>query len=99
VTHQMPRGCSNCAQGTLHADTRDITIIRGNLQTTIVGVVGEFCDKCDEIEFDDPTDSAQRYADAGDTLVLQNRLAIGRALESQRKRLKLSPGQANNQRR
>jgi HTH-type transcriptional regulator / antitoxin MqsA len=65
--------CSNCEDGHLHHGVRNVTITRQKRSAAVAGIVGAFCDHCDEIEFDDTTDSAQRYAEAGDPLVLQNR--------------------------
>ena len=73
LTKQSLQFCSHCEEGHLHHGTRDVTITRQKLVATVRDIVGAFCDHCDEIEFDDTTDSAQRYAAAGDTLVLQNR--------------------------
>ena len=87
--------CPNCEEGHLHKDVRDVTISRQKLTTTVKDIAGQFCDHCDEIEFDDSTDSAQRYAAAGDQLVLQNRAAAAAALKMQRKRLKLTQQQAS----
>ena len=89
------KACSNCENGHLHSDIRDVTIIRQKLSATVKDIAGAFCDHCDEIEFDDSTDSAQRYADAGDQLVLQNRAAAAAALKMQRKKLKLTQDQAS----
>jgi YgiT-type zinc finger domain-containing protein len=72
--------CSNCEGGHLHKGVRDVAITRQKLSATVKGIAGAFCDHCDEIEFDDTTDSAQRYAQAGDQLVLQNRAAAAAAL-------------------
>lgn len=69
--------CSNCEDGHLHQEVRDVTITRQELSTLVKGIAGAFCDRCNEIEFDDTTDSAQRYAAAGDQLVLQSRDAAG----------------------
>jgi HTH-type transcriptional regulator/antitoxin MqsA len=60
---------------------RDRTITRQKLSATVNGIAGAFCDHCEEIDFDDSTDSAQRYAQAGDQLVLQNRAAAVAALK------------------
>ena len=87
--------CSNCEVGHLHKAVRNVTITRQKLSVTVKGIAGAFCDHCDEIEFDDATDSAQRYAQAGDKLVLQNRAEAAAALKMQRKRLKLTQGQAS----
>ena len=67
--------CSHCRNGHLHKDVRDVTITRQELSATVKNIAGDFCDQCEEIEFDDSTDSAQRYAEVGDQLVLQNRAA------------------------
>lgn len=87
--------CTNCEVGHLHKDVRDVTVTRQKVSVTVKRIVGAFCDHCDEIEFDDSTDSAQRYAQAGDKLVLQNRAEAAAALRVQRKRLKLTQGQAS----
>lgn len=87
--------CANCEEGYLHKEVRDVTITRQKLSATVKGIVGAFCDQCDEIEFDDATDSAQRYAEAGDQLILQNRAAAAAALKMQRKKLKLTQEQAS----
>src|SRR5665647_3728358 len=64
--------CSNCESGHLHKDVRNVKVTRKELSTTVKNIAGLFCDNCDEIEFDASTDSAERYAAAGDKLVLQN---------------------------
>ena len=87
--------CSNCEEGHLHRGVRDITITRQKLSAKVKNIAGAFCDHCDEIEFDDTTDSAQRYASAGDQLVLQNRTAAAAVLKMQRKKLKLTQDQAS----
>ena len=87
--------CPNCEEGRLHKDVRDVTISRQKLTITVKNIAGLFCDHCEEIEFDDATDSAQRYAAAGDQLVLQNRATAATALKKQRKRLKLTQEQAS----
>lgn len=87
--------CSTCEVGHLHKGVRDVTITRQKLSTKVKAIVGAFCDHCDEIEFDETTDSAQRYAMAGDELVLQNRAAAAALLKTQRKKLKLTQNQAS----
>jgi HTH-type transcriptional regulator / antitoxin MqsA len=88
--------CSHCEVGHLQKDVRDVVVTRQKLSAKVKGIAGEFCNHCDEIEFDESTDSAQRYADAGDKLVLQNRAAAGAALKMQRKKLKLTQAQASH---
>jgi HTH-type transcriptional regulator/antitoxin MqsA len=90
-----PMICSNCGEGHLHKGVRDVTITRQKLSTTVKEIAGAFCDHCNEIEFDDATDSAQRYAEAGDQLVLRNRAAAAAALKAQRKKLKLTQEEAS----
>lgn len=89
------RICANCETGHLQRAVRDVKITRQNLSATVKNIAGLFCDACHEIEFDSNTDSAQRYAAAGDKLVLKNREAAAAALKLQRKRLKLTQAQAS----
>jgi len=86
--------CSNCESGHLHKDVRNVKVTRKELSTTVKNIAGLFCDNCDEIEFDASTDSAERYAAAGDKLVLQNRAKAAATLKLQRQRLKLTQAQA-----
>jgi hypothetical protein len=65
--------CQNCGEGHLHYDTREVEIVRMNLRAAVPNISGTFCDNCDEINFDDETNSAVRYAAAGDELVLKAR--------------------------
>jgi HTH-type transcriptional regulator/antitoxin MqsA len=46
------------------------------------------CSTCGEVEYDSA--SAQRYVDAGDSLVLESRRAIGEELRNIRKRLRIN---------
>jgi len=89
------RICSSCETGRLRKDVRDVKITRQNRSATVKNIAGLFCDACNEIEFDDSTNSARRYAVAGDKLVLKNREATIAALKLQRKRLKLTQAQAS----
>ena len=89
------RICSNCEVGLLHKDVRDVTVNRKKLSATVSSIAGAFCDHCTEIEFDDTTDSARRYTQASDELVLQNRAEAAAVLKVQRKRLKLTQSQAS----
>ncbi len=87
--------CSNCEEGHLHKGVRDVTIKSQKLSATVKKISGDFCDHCNEVEFDETTNSAQRYADASDGLLMQNRTAAAAALKMQRKKLKLTQGQAS----
>ena len=57
------------------------------------GLSGFRCPACGEIEFD--AASAERYAAAGDTLVLAERRAAGDELRRIRKKLKLNQAEAS----
>ena len=89
------RTCSNCEVGQLEKDTRDVKITRQTRSVIVQHVHGLFCNNCNEIEFDDTTDSAARYAEAGDNLVLANRADAAATLKAQRKKLKLTQVQAS----
>jgi YgiT-type zinc finger domain-containing protein len=69
------RRCGNCRVGILKPDVRDVAIVRQSRRTVVRNIHGSFCNQCGEIEFDAGTDSAQRYASAGDRLVFRNRAA------------------------
>lgn len=86
--------CPNCETGRLHKGVRSVKIACKGLNATVKNVAGLFCDHCDEIEFDESTDSAQSYAAAGDILVLQYRAEAAATLKLQRRRLKLTQAQA-----
>jgi HTH-type transcriptional regulator/antitoxin MqsA len=89
------RVCSNCEVGHLEKDVRDVEIIRQKRNAVVHRVHGFFCNSCDGIEFDDSTDSASRYAEIGDELVLANRADAAATLKAQRKKLKLTQLQAS----
>ncbi len=92
-----PSVCRECgAPGPVH-DTRDIEITRRGLQAVVPAVSGWFCTRCAEIEFDESTDSLQRWAAAGDSLVLRDReraRRLGERLRRQRQSLQLTQGEA-----
>ena len=92
---QKNRTCPNCEVGHMQKDIRDIKITRQTRSTVVRNVHGYFCSNCNEIEFDDSTDSATRYANAGDDLVLANRADTAATLKIQRKKLKLTQAQAS----
>lgn len=88
-----PAVCREC--GTAHPifHTRDVEIVRRGLKAMVPAVSGWFCTDCNEIEFDESTDSFQRWAAAGDALVLRDReraKRIGEHLRRQRQRLELT---------
>ena len=78
--------CANCETGHLHKDIRSVKITRKGLSANVKKVAGLFCDRCDEVEFDETTDSAERYAAARDRLLLQYRAEAAATLKFQRRR-------------
>lgn len=92
-----PEVCRECGAAQPQYATRDVVVARRGLKTVVPGVSGWFCAHCDEIEFDEATDSLQRWAAAGDALVLQDRnraRLLGERLRRQRQALHLTQGDA-----
>jgi HTH-type transcriptional regulator/antitoxin MqsA len=66
------RSCANCGlPNALHFEDETFSIGQDELFTEIKNVSGWRCATCGEIEFD--SRSAQRYAAAGDDIVLRTR--------------------------
>ena len=89
-----PPVCREC--GALHPTyaTRDVEIVRRGLKARVPSISGWFCRECNEIEFDESTDSLQRWAAAGDDLVIRDRQRakrLGDRLRRQRRSLNLTP--------
>jgi HTH-type transcriptional regulator/antitoxin MqsA len=59
----------------------------------VAGLSGVRCPQCHEIEFD--AESAERYAAAGDALVLSSRKAAGEELRRIRKKLQMNQADAS----
>ena len=88
-----PDVCRECGATYPVYDTRDVEIVRRGLKAVVPAVSGWFCAECEEIEFDESTDSLQRWAAAGDALVLRDReraRRLGERLRRQRQSLKLT---------
>jgi len=64
------------------------TIVHADMSTTVEGLSGWRCEGCGEIEFD--SDSARRYAAAGDELVLRDRQRQSKEIRRIRRKLGLS---------
>lgn len=73
MTTDFVNVCPNCETGSLHHDVRDVTIEHSNQQVTVHNIAGLFCNHCDEVIFDGKTDSALRYAQVSDAMVIANR--------------------------
>jgi YgiT-type zinc finger domain-containing protein len=65
--------CPNCETGSLHHDVRDVSIEHSNQHAIAYNITGLFCNHCEEIIFDKNTDSAIRYAQVSDAMVIANR--------------------------
>ena len=87
--------CQACEEGNMHYDVRDVEITRKGLKAVVPNVAGLFCDHCNEIDFDNKTDSAVRYAATGDELVLKARKAAAEGLKRARLKLHLSQTEAS----
>lgn len=93
-TTAIVKPCPVCEEGRLHYDVRDLEITRRGLSTVVPQVAGWFCDHCEEIDFDETTDSGERFAGAGDRLVLLARENVAQSLKEARKTLKMSQADA-----
>lgn len=96
---EAPEVCRECGIAHPVYDTRGVVIKRRGLNARVENISGWFCvnPNCEEIEFDESTDSLQRWALAGDELVLKDRnraKAIGERLRQARQKLKLSQTEA-----
>jgi HTH-type transcriptional regulator/antitoxin MqsA len=95
---QTTRTCPVCAAGRMTYAVRDLTIRRRGSSRNVPAVAGYFCDRCGEIEFDEQTDSGDRYAEAGDQLVLEARArteAVAERLRRARAVLNITQAEAN----
>lgn len=88
-----PEVCRECGAPAPRYGVRDVEILRRGLRAVVPAIAGWFCSQCEEIEFDESTDSLQRWAAAGDALVLRDReraKRLGERLRHQRQQLKLT---------
>lgn len=86
--------CGSCEIGHMHYDTRDLRVVRPGGDAVVPAVQGYFCDTCDEVYFDENTDSAIRYAAAGDDLIYAARSKMSAKLKRIRIKLSLTAAQA-----
>jgi HTH-type transcriptional regulator/antitoxin MqsA len=86
--------CLNCetANGMARFEGETFTIKHASMTAKVQGLSGWRCETCSEVEFD--PDSAQRYAAAGDELVLRERERQSREIRRIRKKLGLSQAAA-----
>jgi len=86
----MARKCINCEsrKEMTRFDHETFTIEHGGSQIEVAGLSGWRCGACGEVEFD--ADSARRYAEAGDQLVLREREQQSKEIRRIRRKLGLS---------
>lgn len=86
----MTRSCLNCEskKGMVRFENESFTIDHAGMFATVDGLSGWRCEACGEVEFD--VDSARRYAEAGDALVLRERDLQSKEIRRIRRKLGLS---------
>jgi HTH-type transcriptional regulator / antitoxin MqsA len=86
----MARKCLNCKahKGMTRFEGKTFAIEHAGMTATVKGLSGWRCAACKEVEFD--ADSARRYAEAGDALVLRDRERQSREIRRIRRKLGLS---------
>lgn len=86
----MARKCLLCAasKGMRRFEGETFTIEHAGISVTLEGLSGWRCEACGEVEFD--AESAQRYAAAGDELVLRDREWQSKEIRRIRRKLGLS---------
>ena len=83
------RSCANCGTADpIRFDNETFSVNHAGFTTEIKDLSGWRCGACSEVEFD--TDSAQRYAAAGDELVLRAREIERAEIRRIRRKLGLS---------
>lgn len=89
---KMCVGCGAEESMTAFENEQHEVSFRG-LTAQVDGLSGMRCSACGEIEFD--AESAERYAAAGDALVMQTRREVGDELRRIRKKLGLNQAEAS----
>lgn len=86
----MARQCASCGsrKGLTRFENESFTVTHAGLRTKVAGLSGWRCSACDEVVFD--ADSARRYAEAGDALVLRNRERQSQEIRRIRRKLGLT---------
>jgi HTH-type transcriptional regulator / antitoxin MqsA len=90
----MARKCLNCenASKMTRFDGETFTIEHAGMTNAVKGLSGWRCRNCGEVEFD--AESARRYAEAGDELVLRDRKQRMKELRRIRRKLGLTQAAA-----
>jgi HTH-type transcriptional regulator / antitoxin MqsA len=86
----MARKCLNCEarKGMMRFENETFMIEHAGMTATVEELSGWRCEACGEVEFD--TDSARRYAAAGDELVRRDRERVAEEIRRIRRKLGLS---------
>jgi HTH-type transcriptional regulator/antitoxin MqsA len=90
----MTRKCIHCKsrKGMTRFDNETFGVDHAGVSEKIEGLAGWRCEACGEVEFD--AESARRYAEAGDELVLRERERQSREIRRIRRKLGLSQADA-----
>jgi HTH-type transcriptional regulator/antitoxin MqsA len=90
----MARNCLNCdtRSSMTRFEDETFTIEHAGMTATVEKLSGWRCNSCGEVEFD--AESAQRYASAGDELVLRDRERVAEEIRRIRRKLGLSQAAA-----
>jgi HTH-type transcriptional regulator/antitoxin MqsA len=73
-----------------HFEGRGETLSVKGMERRVDDLAGWECRQCGEIEWDEGTDSADRYTEAGDELVIAARQMIGSEMKRIRRKLHLT---------
>ena len=86
------RQCFSCGarEGMRHFEGRGETLSVKGMERRVDDLAGWECQQCAEVEWDDDTDSAERYGEAGDELVIAARQMIGAEMKRIRRKLQLT---------
>ena len=90
----MSRHCLNCdgRDALMRFEDETFTVEHAGLSATVTGLSGWRCGTCGEVEFD--AGGAQRYAAAGDALVLRERARQSQEIRRIRRKLGLTQAAA-----
>ena len=90
------RQCFNCGahEGMRYFEGRGETISVKGMERRVDDLSGWECQQCHEVEWDPDTDSAERYGEASDALVIAARQMIGTEMKRIRRKLHLTQKEA-----
>ncbi|KIF62702.1 transcriptional regulator [Pseudomonas fluorescens] len=90
------RQCMSCGtqDAMQHFERRSMTVDYKNVSRRVHDIAGWECNACGEIIFDNNTDSAERYCDAGDKLLEECLQVMGAEMKRIRRKLHLTQKEA-----